>query len=93
MEEVVIARRVGLIIVDSVACLFRREIDCQEKEGVFERNKLLTQLVSLLKSLAHNYRVVVVAVVFVAVVFVVVVVVVVVVVFVVRGTKQTRILL
>lgn len=49
LDEVVVSRNIGLVVVDSIASLVRKEFDTRSSKGVAERASLLTKQASRLK--------------------------------------------
>ncbi|XP_078452196.1 DNA repair protein RAD51 homolog 2 isoform X4 [Lampetra planeri] len=55
LEEELIAKRVRLLVLDSVASVLRKEIDLRFLAGVAERSELLSHQAALLKYLAQEF--------------------------------------
>ncbi|XP_061415015.1 DNA repair protein RAD51 homolog 2 isoform X1 [Lethenteron reissneri] len=55
LEEELIAKRVRLLVLDSVASVLRKEIDLRFLAGVAERSELLSHQAALLKYLAEEF--------------------------------------
>ena len=49
LDEVIVRHGVGLVVVDSIASLVRKEFDTRSSKGVVERASLLTKQASRLK--------------------------------------------
>lgn len=49
LDEVIVSHGVGLVVVDSIASLVRKEFDTRSSKGVVERAALLTKQASRLK--------------------------------------------
>ena len=56
LEEEIIVNKAGLVIIDSIASLVRREFNGHFVRNIYERNKLLSRQASLLKFLASEYN-------------------------------------
>ncbi|ESN99048.1 hypothetical protein HELRODRAFT_66822 [Helobdella robusta] len=57
LEDFVVMHNVGLIILDSIASLIRREFNASIRSNIFERNKVLTRQATQLKHLASSFHI------------------------------------
>lgn len=49
LDQVIVEKEIGLVIVDSIASIVRKECDTSSKQGVAERASLLARQASRLK--------------------------------------------
>lgn len=59
IETEIIEKKVKLVIVDSIASLFRKEYGTCVLESVVERNNILLEQAAILKDIAQTYDIVV----------------------------------
>lgn len=57
LEEDIISRRAGLIILDSVASVVRKEFDTTLPGILMQRSNLLSHEATILKYLAHQFNI------------------------------------